>query len=103
MLHQIRKAMENKKKDNDDFMSNIIAIDEAYLGGKAENNHMSERIKAKGKFKKNVILGILERAKEFRAFKLDNAKTNTIYDKIFDNIKEGSKIITDEFRAYYCL
>ena len=103
MLHQIRKAMGNKKKDNDDFMSNIIEIDEAYLGGKAENKHMSARIRAKGKFKKNVILGILERAKEFRAFKLDNAKTNTIYDKIFDNIKEGSKIITDEFRAYYCL
>ena len=100
MLHQIRKAMGNKKKDNDDFMSNIIEIDEAYLGGKAENKHMSERIRAKEKFKKNVILGILERAKEFRACKLDNAKTNTIYDKIFDNIKEGSKIITDEFRAY---
>ena len=84
-------------------MSNIIEIDEAYLGGKAENKHMSARIRAKGQFKKNVILGILERAKEFRAFKLDNATTNTIYDKIFDNIKEGSKIITDEFRAYYCL
>lgn len=72
MLHQISKAMGNKKKDNDDFMNDIIEIDKVYLGGKAENKHISERIRAKRKFKKDIILGILERTKKVRAFKLDN-------------------------------
>jgi len=64
MLHQIRKAMGNRKNDDDDdFMNSIIEIDELYLGGKAENKHISERIKAKGKFKKDIVLGMLERTK----------------------------------------
>ena len=69
MLHQIRKAMGNKKKDDDDddFMTGIIEIDETYLGGKAENKHMSKRIAAKGIFEKSVILGMLSRNKEVRA------------------------------------
>ena len=37
--------MGNKKKDKDGFMSNIIEIDEMYLGGQEENKHMSERIR----------------------------------------------------------
>jgi transposase-like protein/transposase len=103
MLHKIREAMGNKNNDDDDFMNSIIEIDEAYLGGKAENKHMSERVKAKGKFKKDIVLGMLERMKEVRAFKLNDTKTMTIYSKILENIAENSKIITDEHRAYYGL
>jgi len=105
MLHQIRKAMGNKKKDDDDddFMTGIIEIDETYLGGKAENKHMSKRIAAKGIFEKSVILGMLSRNKEVRAFKIDNAKTNTIYPYILENVAENSQIITDEHKAYYWL
>ena len=71
MLHKIREAMGNNKDDDDDndgFMNTIIEIDEVYLGGKATNKHMSERVAAKGKFKKDVVLGILERAKKIKAF-----------------------------------
>lgn len=104
MLHKIREAMGNRKKDDDDdFMGGIIEIDEVYLGGKAENKHMSERIKAKGKFKKDVILGMLEREKQVRAFKIKDTKTATIINKIIENIKEGNNIMTDEHKAYYWL
>ena len=50
MLKKIREAMGNKKDDDDDdnFMNTIIEIDECYVSGKAENKHMSERVKAKG-------------------------------------------------------
>ncbi len=105
MLHKIRQAMGNKKNNDDDdnFMNSIIEIDETYLGGKAENKHMNEKIKAKGKFKKDIALGMLERAKEVRAFKLDDTKIITIYNKIIENVEKDSKIITDEHRAYYRL
>ncbi len=106
MLRQIRLAMGNKKKkddDDDDFMQTVIEIDETYLGGKAENKHMSERVAAKGIFEKNIVLGMLEREKEVRAFLIDDAKRDTIMAKIYENIKQGSNIITDEFKAYYWL
>jgi transposase-like protein len=104
MLHQIRKAMGNKKKDDDDdFMTGIIEIDETYLGGKAENKHMSKRIAAKGIFEKSVILGMLSRNKEVRAIKIDNTRANTIFPHLVENIKEGSQVMTDEHKAYYWL
>ncbi len=43
------------------MMGNIVEIDEAYLGGKAENKHMKDRIKAKGVYEKTIALGILSR------------------------------------------
>lgn len=110
MLRQIRIAMGNKKtkkkqddNDDDDFMNTIIEIDETYLGGKAENKHMSERVAAKGIFEKSVVFGMLERDKEVRAFVLDDAKRDTIMAKIHENVKKGSQIMTDEHKAYYWL
>lgn len=107
MLKQIRAAMGNKKKKDDDddddngFMNTIIEIDETYLSGEAKNKHMSERVKAKGFFKKNIILGMLERGKEVRAFVIDKAKRDVIMEKIIENVAENSQIITDEHKAYY--
>jgi transposase-like protein len=107
MLKQIRAAMGNKKKDDDDdnddngFMNTIIEIDETYLGGEAKNKHMSERVRAKGFFKKNIVLGILERNKEVRAFVIDEAKRDVIMEKIIENVAKDSQIITDEHKAYY--
>jgi hypothetical protein len=99
--------MGNKKKkkddDDNDFMNTIIEIDETYLGGKAENKHMSERVAAKGIFEKNIVLGMLERNKEIRAFVIDDAKRDTIMAKIHENVKKGSQIMTDEHKAYYWL
>jgi len=107
ILRQIRLAMGNKKKkkddDDNDFMNTIIEIDETYLGGKAENKHMSERVAAKGIFEKNIVLGMLERNKEIRAFVIDDAKRDTIMAKIHENVKKGSQIMTDEHKAYYWL
>ena len=106
MLRQIRIAMGNKKKDDDDddFMGTVIEMDEAYFGGKAENKHMSERVAAKGIFQKIAVLGMLERNKEVRGFVLPNgAKRNDIFEKVLENIKDGSQIMTDEHKAYYYL
>lgn len=106
MLRQIRLAMGNKKKkddDDDDFMNTVIEMDETYIGGKAENKHMSERVAAKGIFEKSVVFGMLERDKEVRAFVVDDAKRDTLMAKIYENVKMGSEIITDEHKAYYWL
>lgn len=111
ILRQIRLAMGNKKKKSDkkdddhddDFMQTIIEIDETYLGGKAENKHISERVTAKEIFEKIIALGMFEQDKEVRAFVLDDAKRDTIMAKIHENVKKGNQIMTDEYKAYYWL
>jgi len=45
----------------------------------------------------------LERAKKIKAFKLQDSKRDTIIEKIVENVEKGSRIITDERRAYYWL
>ena len=47
---------------------------------------------------------MLERNKKLKAFILENvAKRKDIFVKILENIKESSKIITEEVKAYYYL
>jgi hypothetical protein len=52
-----KKKKGDKKDDDhdDDFMQTIIEIDETYLGGKAENKHMSERIERYPFFKQTLL------------------------------------------------
>jgi transposase-like protein len=69
MLQKIREAMGN---DDNDSEGGFVEVDECYIGGKAENKHMYERIKAK-----------------------------TLINEINKNIKEGSIVITDEHKGYH--
>ncbi len=85
ILHRIRNA------SNTNFfqepLKNEVEIDEAYFGGKAENMHMSKRIKAKGVYKKTAVLGMIER-------------NNKVKKEIYNNIEEGSILMTYEHKAY---
>ncbi len=78
-------------------------MDETYVGGKAENKYMSKRVATKGIFSKMIVLGMLERDKEVRAFVVDDAKRDTLMAKIYENVELGRKIIADEHKAYYWL
>jgi hypothetical protein len=103
ILHKIREAM--SKKDNDDdndggMLQGIIEIDECYIGGKASNKHTKERIKLKEKDNKAIVIGMIERNGEVKAYHIENTKTHSLQDKIYKNVKEGSTIITDEFAGY---
>ena len=106
ILHKIREAM--SKKDNDDdndggMLQGIIEIDECYIGGKSANKHMTKRIEAKEKDDKAIVIGMIERNGEVKAYHIENTKTYSLQDKIYKNVKEGSTIITDEFAGYNVL
>ena len=74
----------------------ISEIDEVYIGGRAKmQNKMSN---------KTVVVGIVNRdTKEVIAKKVESAKTYDLQPTIYENVKEGSTIITDEWRAYNVL
>jgi transposase-like protein len=91
-----------------DFFNDVFEgtneIDEVYLGGKSENKHMKERINLKQKNTKQTILGIINRdKKQVKAIKVDSSKAYDLQEQIYNNITEGSNIITDEYKAYTSL
>ncbi len=105
ILQKIREAMKNED-DNDSnggLLSGFVEVDECYIGGKAENKHMHERIKAKGIFEKMIILGMVERNGSIKAMKIDDTKAKTLINEINKNIKDGSVVITDEHRGYHSM
>lgn len=88
--------------DNKDKLSGIVEVDECYIGGKEANRHMKDRVK--GVKEKSVVLGAVSRnEKKIKGFKVKDAKANTLFEKIIDNIEEGSTVITDEHKSYYHL
>jgi transposase-like protein len=91
MLQRIRVSMETIDASNQ--FEGISEIDEVYLGGRAKMaNKMNN---------KTVVVGIVNRdTKQVFAKKVKSAKTYDLQPVINDNIKEGSIIITDEWRAY---
>ncbi len=98
ILHRIRNA------SNTNFfqepLKNEVEIDEAYFGGKAENMHMSKRIRAKGVYKKTAVLGMVERNNIVKAIKVENTQANTLQKEIYNNVEEGTILMTDEHKAY---
>jgi transposase-like protein len=92
ILQRIRTTME----ENNNQFEGISEIDEVYIGGRAKmENKMSN---------KTVVIGIVNREKqEVIAKKVDSAKTYDLQPEIYKKVKEGSTIITDEWRAYNVL
>ena len=88
--------MKDKSKS---LFEGITEIDEAYIGGPEKNRHMKDRITKPRK--KTVVIGMVNRdTKEVVAKKVESAKTYDLQPEIYSNIKEGSTIITDEWKGY---
>ena len=101
MLHRLRNSA-NTPFFNEP-LKNEVEIDEAYLGGKAENKHMKKRIALKGKHNKAVVLGMVERGGNVKAIQVENSQSNTLQTEIYKNVEEGSTIYTDEHKAYHSI
>ena len=99
MLQRIRVAMEEISKP---AFQGITEIDEAYIGGAERNRHLKDKINKPKK--KTVVIGMINRdTKEVIAKKVESAKTYDLQPQIYKTIKEGSNIITDEWRGYNVL
>ncbi len=97
VLHRIRKACKtNAFKQS---VKSTMEVDEAYIGGLEKNRHMYDRLK--GLKKKSIVFGIINRdTKQVRAMCIKDVTSITLVNKIKNNVKEGSVIITDELKGY---
>jgi len=111
MLHQIRKAMEDKNHNN--LYEAIIEMDETYIGGKPRKpNKRDDDIKG-GKLprgratNKPSVIGVLDRKnrKVFAKVALRNRKGQRLtFKQLIDLLNQVCKgknvVITDEYRGY---
>lgn len=107
MLHRIRKALgidndktDDDKNDDEGKLDGTVEVDETFIGGKNKNRHADKKVKAcQGRsFKDKVpVFGMFQRGGRVIAMVVQDTKSNTLFQAIHDNVKEGSNLYTDEW------
>ena len=98
MLRRIRHAAGNEQHEP---LSGIVEADETFLGGKERNKHESKKLKAgRGAVGKQPVLGLRERGGKVIAMPLEGATQADIQPPVVANVEAGSKLYTDEHKAY---
>ena len=91
IAHEIRKLMAGMDVG---ALFGEIEADETYVGGKRSGKP------GRGASGKTVVLGIKERSGPVKTKVVPDAKRTTIEPIIRENIRQGSKVYTDEWWAY---
>ena len=87
---QIRAIMKQGKSP----LSGIVEVDETYVGGKRKGT------RGRGAEGKTPIVGMVQRDSDLKASVVDNVKSSTILPMINENVKKGTRLMTDEFKSY---
>lgn len=88
MLHRLRHAARTRSFNRQ--MKGTVEVDEGYFGGKEGNKHKAKR----GKTKKALAVGLLERQGELRVFPIKS--TSEMRKAVVENVELGSRLMTDE-------
>ncbi|MBM3580383.1 MAG: IS1595 family transposase [Alphaproteobacteria bacterium] len=99
MGHEIRKYM--AKVDGDPPLTGHVEVDEAYIGGRVKGGRKMG-ITGRGA-NKAVVMGILERGGEVFTKVIPDASRKSLIPPIFQRIKAGTRISTDEWHPYRIL
>ena len=99
MLQRLRKAAD----EGTALFSGPVEVDEMYVGGERKNMHASQRRKLKGRgaVGKTAVAGIKDRkTKKVVARVVPNTKATTLQPLIWQHVRPGAKVYTDDFPSY---
>jgi transposase-like protein len=100
MLHRIRLAMQSQTF----MLAGHVEVDETYIGGKARNMHLGQRIEktkqGRSMDNKTPVLGMIERGGKVRARVVDDVRRRTVQSYIHDAVAPGSIVYTDALASY---
>ena len=74
-----------------------VEVDETYIGGKARNMHKDKQVKLRrveGRYRKAVVVGMLERKGEVRTEMLNRASRKLLTEAVKKHIVPGSKLFS---------
>ncbi|CAN5163289.1 IS1595 family transposase [soil metagenome] len=91
MLHRLRHAARTRSFNRP--LRGTVEVDEGYFGGKDKNKHKEKR----GKTKKALAVGILERGGELRLLPIDS--TSQMRSEVLSHVRRGARLISDETRV----
>lgn len=114
MLHRIREVMKGKPKGKmgKGGKGSEFEVDETFIGGNPKNMHkgrrlglMREKLQERGTeygyVSKTAVQGIFDREmRQVRAKMMPNVKRDTLQEEVFNNIRFGSRVYTDNAVAY---
>lgn len=92
MLHRLRHAARTRSFARP--LRGTVEVDEGYFGGKDGNRPRKER----GKVKKQLAVGLLERGGELRIRPIKS--TNEMRRAVVTNVLPGTRLMTDEATAF---
>jgi transposase-like protein len=98
--HRIRLALQAGHFDK---LSGEIEADEAFIGGKARNLHLSERkrrITGTGGKDKAAVMGILQRGGKVRTTVIPNRKKAALHSDVRKHVEAGLALYTDALLSY---
>lgn len=99
MLQRLRKAAD----EGTALFSGPVEVDEMFFGGERKNMHASKRRKLKGRgtVGKTAVAGIKDRkTKKVVAKVVPNTKATTLQPLIWQHVRPGAKVYTDDFPSY---
>ena len=91
MMHRIRLALQ--KGSIDRKLMGDVEVDETYIGGNARNMHGDKRLKTlrtEGRFRKAVVVGMLERKGEVRTAVINTASGKLLKEQVNAHVAPGS-------------
>lgn len=93
MAHAIRNAMQ----ETDSFakLFGDVEVDETYVGGKDRNGK-----RGRGSRAKTPIVGLAQRKGKVKTQPVDRVDSDTLKAIILDNVRQDSRILTDEWKSY---
>ena len=111
MLHRIRLAMQTQTFKMMGGRGNSIEIDETFIGGRARFMHKDKRervITGTGPLGKVAVMGLLERTtrkahSRVRVSVVKDTRKHNVIPKVYQNVKVGSTVYTDEMPSYESL
>jgi len=105
MLHRIRQIMQNEAFVR---LQGPVEADETFVGGKFRNLTMKHRRRLAGPSgrqpnplaSKTVVMGIVERGGEARAWVVPDTAKDTLQNKIAEHVTAGETVYTDAHPSY---
>lgn len=92
MMHRLRHAARTRSFNRP--LAGGVEADETFIGGKDTNRHGRKR----GMKKKAVVMGLMERRGELRAFQIE--RPGLAGKEVQKHVAPGSRLLTDEYSPY---